>query len=107
MTLRAPKTTDGVIIFPRQGRRISLGDTYSCDVCGFLSTSKRGQANHFRSCHEDNPVADRNWEILYFHQVHGHSPARLAYEHKLSITSIYRIIHRGITFPGIYELVED
>lgn len=100
-----PKTTGGQVIpFPRLGRRKLLGDVHHCKVCGFPSASQRGAATHYRACHTDNELADRNWEILYFHQVHGYSAARLAYEQKLSIASIHRIIFRGLAFPGIYEL---
>lgn len=85
-------------------RRSTLGRRFRCRYCGYPSATKMGRKVHVRMCHTDNDKANRNWEIFYLYREEGKTVPELAMQYKLSPGSVYRIIQRGLAYPGIYEL---
>lgn len=92
--------------FPLSHRHRALGEVERCAVCDWPSATKRGAETHRRSCHGQNSWADRNWSVFYAYREEGATVGELMVTHNLSQASIYRIIQRGIAYPGIYELEE-
>lgn len=91
--------TKKILQFPRQ----RLGEVELCTLCNYPSPTQRGIRIHHRACHSNSEMADRNWAVFYAFRMEGTPVAELVEIHGLSHATIYRIIQRGLTYPGIYE----
>lgn len=104
MTTTRKRVVDLPLNLMYVNRATSLGRRFKCHYCGYPSATKRGKLMHIRKCHTENSTANRNWEIFYRYRYSRKSPVQLAKQFNLSVGSVYRIIQRGIAYPGIYEL---
>lgn len=85
-------------------RRLTLGRRFKCRYCGYPSATKIGRKIHVRMSHTDNDKANRNWEIFYLYREEGKTVRELSERFGVGPGTVYRIIQRGVAYPGIYEL---
>jgi len=79
-------------------------DCFHCPVCGYPSLSVRGTRIHHTLSHGAGGFAERNWAIFEMATHSAYSIQTIAEVFSLSEASILRVVHRGLSWPGIFDL---
>ena len=84
-----------------------MRESHRCPMCGYPSLSKRGVDIHTIRSHGMNEQAERNYAIFHMVMVDGMAPSTVAEALEISTGTVYRVVQRGLSYPGVYELLRD